>query len=930
MTDSTPHAAPPAKHPAFSQGQDALRLGPEEAFVKNLEHFVQKAHVFAALAAKNKVSPYEAYQHLETLWGQVAQSGSGLIEPVPAVKPAMAGLSAEQARDRLRQYGPNQAGSSKRITLTSRIIDAVKNPLVLLLFVLGGISYATNDVRSAVVIIGMAVLGVTLKVIQEAKADTAAEQLKKMVHTTATVLRDGEQREIPMTEVVPGDMVLLAAGDMVPADVQLVRAKDLHVNQAMLTGEALPVEKIARAPGEAAPESETGLGDPAMCFMGTNIISGSAAALVMATGTRTYFGGIAAKLSEKRAPTDFDKGIKNFTMLMLRFMVVMAPLVFVINGTTTGDWMGAFMFALAVAVGLTPEMLPMVATVCLSKGALAMAKHKVIVKRLDAIQNFGAIDILCTDKTGTLTQDKIILEKHLDVTGEEDHSVLEYAYVNSKLQTGLRNALDVAVINSGDDAGSTIDPSRYELLDEIPFDFMRRRLSVIVRDKRSSKAILICKGAAEEVFSKSCDCLHDGVVSPLDAVHRETMQEVVHDLNDDGFRVVALAFKEVDGARHDFAVADETGLTLMGYLAFLDPPKDTAAAALATMLAHGIQPKILTGDNAVITAKICREVGFDAGHHIITGEMAAAMTETELSEAVETCHVFAKLDPMQKEAIVKALRARGHVVGFMGDGINDAPALRAADVGISVDSAVDVAKESADIILLEKSLAVLEHGVCEGRKIFFNITKYIRMGASSNFGNMFSVLGASAFLPYLPMLPIQILVNNLMYDFSQTAIPTDNVDDDIVKSPRRWRIDDIRRYILYLGPVSSIFDYVTFFILLHVFGAWDNAALFQTGWFIESLLSQTIIVHVIRTDKIPFLQSRSSLTLGLTTLLICALGVWLPYSPLAEYFGLVVPPVGYWGLIALVIFCYMCLAQIVKTWVVRRIAAASAAGPVRK
>ena len=877
--------------------------------------------MFAALAAKHKVPPFEAFAHLQTLWEQVAAVGVRLKEPVPTPKPAFAGLGSEEAAARLRQYGPNQAVTARRVTLVDRLWDAVKNPLVLLLFVLGGISYATDDLRSAFVIIGMAVLGVTLKVIQEAKADTAAEQLKKMVHTTATVLRDGRQREIPMAEVVPGDIVLLSAGDMVPADVQLVRAKDLHVNQAMLTGEALPVAKSARPAGEAAPEGETGLGDPAMCFMGTNVVSGSAAAVVAATGARTYFGGIAAKLSEKRAETDFDKGIKNFTMLMLRFMMVMVPFVFVINGATSGDWTGAFMFALAVAVGLTPEMLPMVVTVCLSKGALAMAKHKVIVKRLDSIQNFGAIDILCTDKTGTLTQDKIILEKYLDVMGEEDDSVLEYAYVNSALQTGLRNALDLAVMESGERNGANADPNRFELLDEIPFDFMRRRLSVVVRDAKAGKAVLICKGAAEEVFAQSRNCLVHGQVVPLDEGHRQAMQNVVRDLNEDGFRVVALGCKDVDGDRRDFAVADEADLTLMGYLAFLDPPKDTAAEALATMIAHGITPKILTGDNAVITAKICREVRFDAGDRIITGEQVAAMTETELAEAVEICHVFAKLDPMQKEAIVKALRARGHVVGFMGDGINDAPALRAADVGISVDSAVDVAKESADIILLEKSLAVLEHGVIEGRKIFFNITKYIRMGASSNFGNMFSVLGASAFLPYLPMLPIQILVNNLMYDFSQTAIPTDNVDADIVKQPRRWRIDDIRRYIVYLGPVSSIFDYVTFFILLHVFNAWDNAALFQTGWFIESLLSQTLIVHVIRTDKIPFLQSRSSLPLGLTTLAICIAGVWLPFSPLAASFGLVVPPTPYWGLIALVIFGYMCLAQIVKTWVVRRIQA---------
>ncbi len=917
MTDPKPTQQPPGP----PDDDTALHLPPEAVFRKRLEHFVQKANAFESLGRQGKVAPYDAYKHLEGLWEHVAASGARLTEPVPEDKPSMAGLSSEEARQRLHQYGPNQTATAKPVTFASRLFDAVKNPLVLLLLVLGAISYATDDVRSAVVIIGMAVLGVVLKVIQEAKADTAAAELKKMVHTTATVLRDGQQREIPLARVVPGDIVLLAAGDMVPADVQLVRAKDLHINQAMLTGEALPVEKTARPQDTPPAETESGLGDPAMCFMGTNVVSGSAAAVVMATGTRTYFGGIAAKLSQKRVETDFDRGLKSFTGLMLRFMLVMVPFVFIINGATTHDWMGAFMFALAVAVGLTPEMLPMVVTVCLSKGALAMSRHQVIVKRLDAIQNFGAIDVLCTDKTGTLTQDKIILEKYLDIKGEEDCGVLEYAYLNSKLQTGLRNALDVAVITTGDSAGSSIDPARYELLDEIPFDFMRRRLSVIVRDTRTDKAMLICKGAAEEVFSKSRTYIKNGVIKPLEGNHLETRQKLVQDLNEDGFRVVALAYKEVDGSRHDFAVDDECDLTLMGYLAFLDPPKDTAADALAAMIAHGIQPKILTGDNAVIAAKICREVRFDAGEHLITGDTLAAMSEAELHEAVEVCHVFAKLDPMQKEQIVTALRHKGHVVGFMGDGINDAPALHAADVGVSVDSAVDVAKESADIILLEKSLHVLEQGVLEGRKIFFNITKYIRMGASSNFGNMFSVLGASAFLPFLPMLPIQILVNNLMYDFSQTAIPTDNVDADILRRPRRWRIDDIRRYILYLGPVSSIFDYVTFFILITLFGGLHNAALFQTGWFVESLLSQTLIVHVIRTDKIPFLQSHASLPLALTTLCICLFGIWLPFSPLAATFGLVAPPTGYWGLMALVIFCYMCLAQVVKTWVVRRIQA---------
>ena len=911
--ESTP--SQPEQDPLVSKD---LHLGPDDEFSRQLEHFAQKAHVFAALSRSKKLKPWDAYKHLQTLWEQLSQFGDKLTEPVPEEKQAIPGLTSGQARQRLHQFGPNQAILEKRIGFLDRLWLAVKNPLVILLLVLGTISYLTDDLRSAVVIIGMAVLGVTLKVIQETKADTAAEQLKKMVHTTATVVRDGLRREIPLAKVVPGDVVFLSAGDMIPADVQLLRAKDLHINQAMLTGESLPMEKSAVAPDQVSENVKPDLSDPSMCFMGTNVVSGSAAAVVIATGPRTYFGGIAAKLSQKREESDFDKGMKNFTMLMLRFMMFMVPFVFLINGFLKHDWSQAFMFALAVAVGLTPEMLPMVVTVCLSKGALAMSKRKVIVKKLESIQNFGAIDVLCTDKTGTLTQDKIILEKHLDVLGQEDDSVLELAYVNSSLQTGLKSALDHAVIAYGNSLVGKINPKKFEIIDEVPFDFIRRRLSVVVRDNERQRALIICKGAAEEVFRQSSQCLVDGRITPIDASHQEIMERVVRDLNEDGFRVVAVGWKEVDGQRRDFSVKDEADLILIGYLAFLDPPKESAAEALSVMRAHGITPKILTGDNVVITMKICREVKLDYGDHVVTGQELATLSPEALAETVERHHVFAKLDPLQKELIVKTLRRSGHVVGFMGDGINDAPALKAADVGISVDSAVDVAKESADIILLEKSLSVLEDGVMEGRKVFSNITKYIRMGASSNFGNMFSVLGASAFLPFLPMLPIQILINNLMYDFSQTAIPTDNVDEEFLAKPRRWRIGDIRRYILYLGPVSSIFDYVTFFVMLYVFNAWDNPVLFQTGWFIESLLSQTLIVHVIRTDRLPFFQSRSSIPLALTTLAICAVGIWLPFSPVAMAFGLVVPPGTYWSLLGLILFSYMCLTQIVKTWVIRR------------
>lgn len=893
-----------------------LVLSPEEEFTQQVEHFAQQAHALATEAGKQKIAPLDLYKHLESLWEQVAGMAKRLTVPAERKKSPVLGLTSEEAEERLELFGPNETIRERRVTFWNRLWDATKNPLVILLLVLGTISYLTDDVRSAVVIISMAVIGVTLKVIQESKADIAAAQLKAMVHTTATVLRDGINKEVPLIEVVPGDVVKLSAGDMVPADVQLLKAKDLYVNQATLTGEAMPVEKFAVEEPDETLEALK-LDDPGMCFMGTNVESGSGLALVMATGSKTYFGGIAANLAQKRVETDFDKGMKKFTMLMLKFMMFMVPFVFLVNGFFKSNWSEAFMFALAVAVGLTPEMLPMVVTVCLSKGALAMAREKVIVKRLDAIQNFGAINVLCTDKTGTLTRDKIILQLHLNARGDEDDSVMEYAALNSLFQTGLKSAIDDAVIEEA--KAHDINSSKYIKIDEIPFDFKRRRMSVVVKDIETGKAILICKGAAEEVFDHSSRYLKDGSLKPLDEKHLGNRKRLVTELNEDGFRVVGLAYKEVDPERTVFSIEDENDLIFKGYLGFLDPPKETAAEALKIMVEMGITPKILTGDNAIITANICRQVGLDDHGHIVTSEEIDAQSDEEFALTVEKYNVFAKLNPMQKERIVSTLRTNGHVVGFMGDGINDAPALKSADVGISVDSAVDVAKESADIILLEKNLLVLEKGVHEGRKVFSNITKYIRMGASSNFGNMFSVLGASAFLPFLPMLPIQILVNNLMYDFSQTAIPTDNVDEDFLKQPRRWRIGDIKKYILYLGPISSIFDYATFFLMLYVFNCWDNPSLFHTGWFIESLLSQTLIVHVIRTDKLPLFQSRASIALTLTTLTICAVGIWFPFSPFAESLGLVTPPSSYWGFLGIIVFCYVSLTQMLKTWLVRKI-----------
>jgi Mg2+-importing ATPase len=701
---------------------------------------------------------------------------------------------------------------------------------------------------------------------------------------------------------------------MIPADLRLLAAKDLFVNQSTLTGEAMPVEKFAEA--AAKPAGGDGLDAPDICYMGANVVSGYATGVALRTGGATFFGALADEIAGRRTPTAFDLGVNKFVWLMARFILVMAPTVFLINGLTKHDWLEALLFAVAVAVGLTPEMLPMIVTVNLAKGAIAMSREKVIVKRLHAIQNFGAMDVLCTDKTGTLTQDRIILKRHLDLHGDESEKVLEYAYLNSHFQSGLRNLLDHAVLDHVDMSKRLQVDTRYKKLDEIPFDFSRRRLSVVV-ERDDGRHILICKGAVEEIFAVSTHYEVAGECGWLDASHLETAKRETLELNEDGFRVVAVACKDMAPSKTTYSVEDESGLTLLGYIAFLDPPKESAREAIAALAERGVAVKILTGDNETITRKICREVRLDPGE-VLAGDGIARMDDAALAEAADRTRVFVKLTPAQKERVIQALHARGHVVGFLGDGINDSPALKAADVGISVDTAVDIAKESADIILLEKNLMVLQKGVIEGRKIFANIVKYIKMGASSNFGNMFSVLGASLFLPFLPMAPIQVLTNNLLYDFSQTAIPTDNVDEEFLTAPRRWEIGNIFKFMVCIGPISSIFDYVTFGMMLFVFGAWTNAPLFQTGWFVESLLTQTLIIHIIRTSRIPFIESRASAALLTTSLIICAVGIWLPGSWLGGALGFVPLPGLYWPLVALILLAYAVLTHVAKVWFVRK------------
>jgi len=821
------------------------------------------------------------------------------------------GLSEEEAAQRLEDHGPNVVAKEQRFRRTKLFGQACANPLVILLLLLAALSWWTDDLGGATVMFAMVVLGVALRFVQELRADNAAAKLKAMISVTATVVRNGQPRELPLSQLVPGDVVQLAAGDMIPADLRLVSCKDLFVIQSSLTGESLPVEKFDTKENG---NSKSLLELKNVCFLGTSVESGAATGVIVETGFRTYLGTMAQSLVGQHQPTSFDKGVTRFTWLMIYFMSVLVPLVFLINGLTKGDWHEAFFFALAVAVGLTPEMLPMVVSVCLSRGAIAMSRKKVIVKRLNSIQNLGAMDVLCTDKTGTLTLDRVILERHCDVVRNEDEAVLVHAYLNSHFQTGLRNVLDRAILQFEGIQEKHAVPE-HKKIDEIPFDFSRKRMSVVVETPQGVRR-LICKGATEAVF-QCCDRFElEGKVYPVDPMLITELKEYCDELSADGFRVLAIAYRDVE-MQAAYSKDDERNLVLMGYVAFLDPPKDSAAPAILALKNHGVAVKVLTGDNELVTRKICEEVGL-ATDCVLLGSQVESMTDAELAEASERATVFARLAPAHKQRVIRALQSKGHVVGFLGDGINDSPALRTADVGISVDSAVDIAKEAADMILLEKSLMVLEEGVLEGRKVFANILKYVRMGASSNFGNMFSVLGASAMLKFLPMEPKQILTNNLLYDFSQVPIPGDNVDPEQIARPRPWQMGEIAKFILFIGPCSSIFDYTTYFMMLYVFHCRDNAALFQTGWFVESLLTQTLIIHVIRTNRIPFLQSWASWPLTVTTVAIMAFGAWLPFSPIAGWLGFAPLPPLYWPLVILTLFCYVLLTQGVKFWLVRR------------
>lgn len=868
------------------------------------------------------------------------------------------GLSEEQAESNIKCYGINKLSRGKKKSLCQKLGSAFISPFTMILLVLALVSTLTDivfpifrlfgqkpedfDCITVVIIVMMVVLSGILRFIQESRSGDAADKLLSLITTTCSVLREKKVQEIPLDEVAVGDVVLLSTGDMLPADVRIIEAHDFFVNQSAMTGESEPIEKhgeIKKIKSVAAEEDK-------IAYMGTSVVSGSAKALVIAVGDQTLFGAIASTVSQESGETSFSRGVNAVSLVLIRFMLVMVPIVFVVNGVTKGNWLSAFLFAISIAVGLTPEMLPMIVTTCLSKGAISMSRKKTIVKNLNSIQNFGSMDILCTDKTGTLTQDRVVLQWHLNVNGEEDMRVLRHAYLNSYFQTGYKNLMDLAIIKKTEQEEkkdpTLIDLSEnYHKIDEIPFDFTRRRLTTVVEDKKG-KTQMVTKGAVEEMLDicKYVEC--NGKVLEMNDDLGFKIRKTVDQLNEKGFRVLALAQKTYTSTERDLSVKDEKDMVLLGYLAFLDPPKESAMEAIKALKKFGVQTKILTGDNDKVTRTICDQVGIEV-RSMLLGSDLENMTDEELEECVDKTDVFAKLTPDQKANVVEALRKKGHTVGFMGDGINDAPAMKKADIGISVDTAVDIAKESADIILLEKDLMVLHDGIIEGRKTYANMIKYIKMTASSNFGNMFSVLAASALLPFLPMESLQLLFLNLIYDLSCSAIPWDNVDQEFILKPRNWDASSVGKFMLWLGPTSSLFDFSTYlfmyFVLCpffvshgilyhdlanHFSGAqllslkMQYMALFQTGWFVESMWSQTLVIHMIRTPKLPFIQSRASSALTLLTCSAILLVTLLPFTPIGAIFGFRHLPMLYFAYLVPCIILYMIFATGIKKAYVRR------------
>jgi len=839
-----------------------------------------------------------------TIFEYISQSPEMLLEKFET---SFKGLSDNEAATRLEVFGLNEPAKKIKRTVIIQILAKMANPLVVLLFIIAGFSLFFGQQVSAIIVILMALLSVLLSFFQEYRAGKEAEKLSEMVRATATAYRNGALREVKIRELVPGDIVDLYAGDIVPADIRILSCKDLFINQSSLTGESFPIEKTA----EAIEKKDFSVSEiPNIVFMGSSVESGTAIGIVVNTGIDTQFGELSKQLTTINGQSSFDKGVHSFMWLMIRFMIVLVIVIFAINALHKGNIVEALLFALSVAVGVTPEMLPMLVTLNLSKGAIAMSKKGVIVKRLNAIQNFGAMDVLCTDKTGTLTLDKIVVEKHCDVVRQESEDTLRYAYFNSYYQTGLKNVLDHAILKY-----QKFLVKQYNKIDEVPFDFSRKMMSVVISD--DIKHTIIVKGAPEEVYKRCTRFELEGEILSLDdsELLLTELRREYDQLSSEGFRVLAVAYKDFEQNKERYTKDDECDLVLKGYIAFLDPPKSSTKKTIDTLRGLGIQFKVLTGDNELVTKKICQDVGLDI-RGFATGEQVENSDDAVLCELVKTTTVFARLSPLQKERVIHALHKNNHIVGYLGDGINDALALKAADVGISVNNAVDIAKESADIILLKKNLFVLGDGVIEGRKTFGNILKYIKMGASSNFGNMFSMTGASIFLPFLPMLPIQILLNNFLYDLSQVAIPTDDVDKEYLLKTRPWNVSYIKKFMIVLGPVSSLFDFITFGVLCFIFHA--PAGVFQTGWFLESLCTQTLVIHIIRTGKIPFFESMPSQFLMFTSLYIVTIALFLPFIPLGKHFGFVAMPASYFLALSIIVISYLLLVHVVKTWFIKK------------